>query len=125
MLKVKYHKIRIEPCNATMRVFFDENTFRNYCKNAGYEDIANSVTDSGGMFVAEDCFAYSMYLPEEFNDQVVYHEALHCATRLWDDAGAELHSYNNDEVLTYTQGYIVAMLKELYLIREESYGITD
>ncbi len=52
-------------------------------------------------------------LPEIYSAEVVFHEALHCATSMWYDIGAELEVPQNDEVLAYTQGYIATYIKEI------------
>lgn len=67
---------------------------------------------AGGCLPLQD-LAVLLILPEEWDDEVVYHEALHCATRMWYDVGADLVVPKNDEVLTYTQGYIANYIKEV------------
>lgn len=52
-------------------------------------------------------------LPDEYSSEIVYHEALHCATSMWYDVGANLEVPRNDEVLTYTQGFIANYIKEV------------
>lgn len=79
----------------------------------------DSLSSGGAMFSiwGEN---YILVLPEEFDDQLVYHEALHCAINLWKDAGAQLDIDFNEEVLTYTQGHVVQLLKKhIYKIPEK------
>lgn len=47
-----------------------------------------------------------MHLPEERDEEVLWHEALHMATALMDIHGVEI-SHRNDEVLAYLQSHIV------------------
>jgi hypothetical protein len=47
-----------------------------------------------------------MHLPEERDEELVWHEALHMATALLDIHGVEI-SHSNDEVMAYLQGSIV------------------
>lgn len=68
----------------------------------------------GGAVFTEWGGNYIMALPDTWDHELVYHEALHCAIRLWDDAGARLKLPGNEEVLTYTQGHIVKLLTEKF-----------
>lgn len=47
-----------------------------------------------------------MYLPEQREEELIWHESLHMATALLDIHGIEI-SHKNDEVLAYLQGSIV------------------
>jgi hypothetical protein len=67
---------------------------------------------NGGACFYFDSGNYILLLPAEWDDESVFHEALHCAIRLWHDVGARLQLPRNEEVLTYTQGHIVQMLKK-------------
>ena len=73
----------------------------------------HKVENGGGCFYF-DGENYILLLPDEWSDTVIYHEALHCAIRLWHDVGAGLLLPDNEEVLTYTQGYIVELLKQKF-----------
>lgn len=76
--------------------------------------------DSGGAMFSIWGENYILVLPDEFKDELVYHEALHCAVNLWADAGANLELPLNEEVLTYTQGHIVQLLKKhIYKLPEK------
>ena len=50
-----------------------------------------------------------IYLPEERNEQVLWHEALHLTNILLEGHKVEV-SERNDEVMAYMQGYIVRLL---------------
>ncbi len=63
---------------------------------------------------------YVIILPDEWVHSTVYHEALHAATRMWYDIGAELKVPENDEVLTYTVGYIADFIEAIYLDKNKS-----
>lgn len=119
MFKIKYHKLKLQPCDAEMRVYFNREALKSMCKKEGAWSALASAESCQGLFIGWSKFYYIMYLPEEYDDVVVYHEALHATTKLWEDAGAELDSCKNDEVLTYTQGYIVAEIKKLYKLHED------
>lgn len=56
---------------------------------------------------------YHMILPEEWDAGTVHHEALHAATAMWYDVGANLKVPQNDEVLAYTMNYIADYIKEV------------
>lgn len=73
----------------------------------------DAVMNGGGSFFSSES-SYILLLPDEWDDIVVFHEALHCAIRLWDDVGADLILPDNEEVLTYTQGHIVKLLKKKF-----------
>lgn len=77
-----------------------------------HEQIA-SVQSGGASFYSSES-TNILFLPDEWDDIVVFHEALHCAVHLWDIAGANLQLPDNDEVLTYTQGHVVNLLKKKF-----------
>ncbi|MEE8598924.1 MAG: hypothetical protein V3S69_05360 [Dehalococcoidales bacterium] len=118
-MKVKYYKLTLQPCNAMLKVYFDRDILRQHCLKEKEWKLASELDHCDALFIDYGCFDYAMYLPEEYVEQFVWHEALHCTTQMWYDAGGNIHSCENDEVLTYTQGYIVGMIKELYKLREE------
>lgn len=66
-----------------------------------------------GGFLQLDDGMFAIILPEHWDHGVVYHEALHAATAMWYDVGAELKVPDNDEVLTYTMNYIVNYIEEV------------
>lgn len=80
---------------------------------ASIQEHIEKVTQGGGCFYSDES-NYILMLPDEWNDIVVFHESLHCAVRLWHDVGADLALPDNEEVLTYTQGYIVRLLKKKF-----------
>lgn len=71
---------------------------------------ASIYGDGGAMFWQGQV----LILQEEWDEISVWHEALHVAISFWEDAGADLHLYKNQEVLTYTQGHVVKLLKEKF-----------
>lgn len=74
--------------------------------------LADEGTEAAAILLLDD-LNILMMLPEEWDEIAVWHESLHCATRMWYDVGAELKVPRNDEVLTYTQGYIASYIKEV------------
>ena len=76
--------------------------------------------NGGGCFYSDAGCNYIMFLPDTYNETTTYHECLHAAVHLWDRAGGNIKLPRNDEVLTYTQGYIVRLVKaHLYPSKEE------
>lgn len=123
-MKVKFCWDFIQPCNAQLIVFFDPDTLLEFCAKHELvelsEDIhSNYESYSEGMTASfwhndQQPLNYVMLLPDEYVESVVWHEALHLTTRMWEQAGAELHFCHNDEVLTYTQGHVVEVIKRMY-----------
>lgn len=75
----------------------------------------NSLLSRGGAsFYWDSGHNYLLVLPAKFRWDLTYHEALHCAIRLWHNAGARLKLPLNEEVLTYTTDHIVREVKKLY-----------
>lgn len=112
--------IKVEPLGWSVHVVRPSTLadFANFLLSTGahrvlvaecHNDWEESLESGGAMFT-EWNGTYIMALPDEFVHELVYHEALHCAIRLWADAGAKLALPDNEEVLTYTQGYIVRLL---------------
>lgn len=93
-----------------MRLSIGDDPVQVIADNQMWED---GLKSGGAMFSVVNT-NYILALPDEWNDELVYHEALHCASRLWHDAGAQLKLPRNDEVLTYTQGHIVKLLKQKF-----------
>jgi hypothetical protein len=75
------------------------------------DDYLESASYSQGAFFHTPA-GYILFLPEEYNEETTWHEALHATTKMWGDAGAQLDVLENDEVLTYTQEHIVRLIKE-------------
>lgn len=119
-MKVKFYKLQLQPCDARLRVYFDRDTLMQELLKEKEWKLADNLDSCEGLFIQYGTFNYAMFLPEEYNEVTTWHECLHAATRLWYDAGAELDSMMNDEVLTYTQGHIVGLIKELYKLREDN-----
>lgn len=61
---------------------------------------------------------YLMCLPEKFDHTAVYHECFHACMRIWYDAGAKLEFPQNDEVITYMQGFMAAKIEQFYKLHE-------
>lgn len=136
MSKSKKHKewadtIMVQPLNHQVMVVRPSN-FALFSKHMKYHECAASFIEEVGHRVglAERgegaCFYHDtsgnriLVLPDDYDEICVWHEALHAATWLWHYAGAELEVPRNDEVLTYTQGHIVRLLKkEIYKMEVE------
>jgi hypothetical protein len=88
----------------------EDNASWDYCLRSG-----------GAMFCCRGP-NYVMVIHDEWDHETTYHEALHCASRLWHDAGADLKLPRNDEVLTYTQGHIVRLLIEKFYKEQKHAG---
>lgn len=81
---------------------------------------ARSENGSDATFYHDDRGNYIMMLPDKYMACSTYHEALHAAIDMWEQAGAQLKLFRNQEVLTYTQGHIVDMIrKTIYELDEE------
>lgn len=76
-------------------------------------DMLSEDTTKGGALLSLGNGEYHMILPEEWEAGTVHHEALHAATAMWYDIGAELEVPKNDEVLAYTMNYIADYIKEV------------
>ena len=123
-MKLQFMWANIQPCNAQITVFFNWDAFNAFCdKNDLVEmkELGDVGEQHNGSFISNDKqpFMYVMVLPEMFQTETVYHEALHCAMTMWEQAGAELHMTSNQEVLTYTQTHIVQQIQALYETKEE------
>lgn len=116
--------IRVQPMNWQVFVVRPSNlaAFADYLLKVGMHPVTTvechheweqSLKGGGAMFT-EWAGNYILALPDTWDSELVYHEALHCAIRLWHDAGAKLELPLNEEVLTYTQGYIVRLLVEKF-----------
>jgi len=126
-MKLQFMWTRIEPCNAQITVFFNWDAFNKWCDKNELHDMkaVGDMPDGGaqhwGCYISNDKqpFMYVMVLPEDFQTETVYHEALHCAMTMWEQAGAELDMTRNQEVVTYTQTHIVQQIHALYETKEE------
>lgn len=76
-------------------------------------DHLNYAPEDAGVCVALEGHMLLLILPEEYNVTTVHHEALHAATRMWYDVGANIKVPENDEVLAYTMNYIADYIKEV------------
>lgn len=97
----------VEPFGATFIVVLGEKAlnklFRQMKLPPDNDSSRGAVykfdADGGGQ-------SFVMYLPEERDEEVLWHEALHMSTALMDVHGVEI-SAQNDEVLAYLQSHIV------------------
>lgn len=108
----------VRPSNLAL---FLEHMEHHKCSKHFQADIAFHLakTDNGGACFYFDNKNYILLLADEWDETSVFHEALHCAIRLWHDVGAKLKVPQNEEVLTYTQGHIVALLKKhIYKVKK-------
>lgn len=115
--------IRVQPMNFPVMVvrpsslaMFLEHMEHHKCGKHFQAEVHDQVerVQSGGASFYFGGENYILFLPDEWDDINVFHEALHCAIRLWDDVGADLSLPENEEVLTYTQGHIVKLLKKKF-----------
>lgn len=119
-MNVRYYKMMVWPCGAQVKVALDNKQYHSMLEDINPEEygIPENYEDSDGFFGynGQHNFEYVMYLNIEkhgYCSQTLFHEALHLATRMWHEAGANLDSYHNDEVLTYTMNYVANELHKI------------
>lgn len=99
----EFRKLRLKAGDDSVEVERIYCSIRDDLESGGA--CCGSFSGGGKMTVA---------LPDEFDYTLAYHEAFHCATLLWDHAGANLAVPDNDEVLTYTADHVVREIKKVY-----------
>ncbi len=104
--------IRIEPFDAPIHVFKGHKSFIK-----SFPEVADSLEATNGMcaeFKTESgapCFA--MMFPEEYNSEVINHEALHLVHMLLDYHGCGVNeTIPNSELQCYLQSHIVREIKK-------------
>lgn len=108
-MRVRCHKAVIQPTGSPLRIYFGEEGREHLIHDVQLCDDSFEAPDTSGLFICVG--PYLLIWVEDPDDPVVVaHEALHAATYVWEKAGANLHVYNNDEVLTYTMGHIMDLI---------------
>lgn len=111
--------VKVQPFNWDLFIVRPSSlaAFGKHMKECGWDKAARKealstmkeALDAGGAMFYH---GQIMVLPDEWLESHVWHEALHAAIHYWEEAGAQLGLYDNQEVLTYTQGHIVKLVKE-------------
>ncbi|GAA0353418.1 hypothetical protein L9H26_18805 [Morganella psychrotolerans] len=84
-------------------------------------NYVNSYADSAGGLVTQGGFAdghksmLTVMLQEGYDEEILWHEALHVALMVCEYVGISLHE---QEALTYLQGYVAEHLKKAFLLHE-------
>lgn len=115
----------VQPFNWTLNLVTPSclDAFRKFRLKAGddvveveqcYKTINQHLSSGGACYIHFGEGEPVVALPDEFDCAQTYHEAFHCATLLWDHAGANLNVPDNDEVLTYTADHVVREIKNVY-----------
>lgn len=114
--KILCHAINVAFPDRKIDVILGTAMAEDYMKRFGKIPSITRFVDGecDGCFMFDELGHYLLLLPAEFNHHVVFHEALHAATRIWYDCGAQLEVPHNDEVLTYTMNYLVEQIEEIY-----------
>lgn len=110
----------VQPVNWPLRVYHGEEGFQyfraDYLRYTGtefHEELPGDAffTGLGGILMM-----YFSELDEDGHPDLtsLVHECLHCSTYVWERAGANLHVFENDEVLAYQQGHILELVAETF-----------
>ena len=99
---------RVTPYFNRCCVVFGERRYVETIKQLYGLDESEFVYGVGGMvttlgYVQADTMLHCVYLPENYDETVYWHEALHVALMTAEYHGVQLH---DQEALTYLQGYI-------------------
>lgn len=100
-------ELSVEPFGASFTLVLGDRSLERLSKKLGTDleaglsraAVYRLDTDGGAAVMI-------MHLPEERDEELVWHEALHMATALLDIHNVEI-SHQNDEVMAYLQGSIV------------------
>lgn len=113
---IKFFKMTVQPAGACVLLCLSDEQYQSVLEMEGIEDGGNH--NGAFLFNGEEPLRYILHIPLDAEVSVIYHEALHCATRMYYDMGANLDAHYNDEVLCYTQTHIVEEInkfREIYL----------
>lgn len=105
--------IRIEPFGFNVSVSKGRKAFLRCCSRYYGIDMSKSAFGEGYSATFENQsgqLAFAMMVPEHYCEETVYHEALHIAWFVLDEAGVKVTA-DNHEMLAYMQGSIAHMVK--------------
>ena len=107
--------IEVNPFDIVCKVFTDKLLMILFVKKLHKQDITDDIVQSQGMILTicnEEGETYHyMYLPKYYDDIVVAHEVLHLTYEVFKLTGTEIN-YNNHEMQTHLQGYLMKQIKE-------------
>lgn len=123
--KVWKWQFTVQPFNWTLNLVTPSSLeeFRRFREKAGddkieleqcYRILSEHLSHGGACYIQWGGVEPVVALPDEFDYARTYHESFHCATLLWEHAGANLNVPDNDEVLTYTADHVVREIKNVY-----------
>lgn len=102
------YAFRIHPYYCYVAVIFGSERFIQATRALFYVDLADDVGRSGGMVTRPGNIPHTnnllaIYLPEKYEAEIFWHEALHAAMMTLERHGV---SVREQEALTYLQGFI-------------------
>ena len=141
-MKMQYYKFQLDITKDTVLVVFTKEQLQSAIKAAAdygandilADNIAHGLPEgmAGTHFFSRDNSSFHIiWINEEVLDsdleywKVVAHEALHCATCVWHNVGAELDARKNDEVLTYTMNHIMEKIDDAHQLYEETQYVSN
>ena len=108
--------VKVEPFGFLFAVYAGPEKFiKATLKNFGVDMTENVMGASGYAGYLSDSSGASyfhMMLPEEYNEETLWHECLHMAFMMLDHASVEV-SPDNHEILCYLQGHIAYQAKKM------------
>lgn len=109
--------VSIEPFGASFIVVLGDKALDKLFKQMRVPSDEDPARGAVYRFAADDGLdRLVMHLPEQRDEEVLWHEALHMATTMMDIYGIEI-SHKNDEVLAYLQGSIVRQVDRVAYAR--------
>ena len=120
-MRIRCHIATVQPTGHNLRIYFGEQGHKHLQHDLSLitgEDY--ELAETSGKFITAGPF---MFIWVEDDDPVIIaHEAMHCATYVWHQAGANLHIHDNDEVTAYTMGHIMELI---YNALEKEYELQN
>ena len=110
----------VQPVGWQLRIYVGEEGRQHIVHDVQRFDPEFEYDFGSGAFFGVDTLLF--FWVEDFDILAITHEALHIATYMWEKAGANLHVYNNDEVLAYSQGHILDLVLSAL---EDHYELQD
>lgn len=102
--------LRVEPYEAAFTLTVGAASRDKFFVDCGLEPETAQLNGAVYRLTGSDGTpSFMMFLPEERDEEVLYHEALHLTTAMLDHFGVEI-SHHNDEVMAHLQGYIVRLV---------------
>lgn len=121
-MRIRCHCATVHPTGDCLRIYFGQQGREHLLHDLRLltgEDY--DLPGGAGIFIPIDHFL--LIWLEDRNDHIsLAHEALHAATYVWHQAGADLHIHDNDEVTAYTMGHIMELI---YNALEKEYELQN